>query len=78
LFGISKWGNGSILGYPIPLVEKDDGLVKLIHGSKASYKKVLKAISDCHPRNTPSNCQPTNQLFYITCLEPTSKLKYLI
>ncbi len=53
LFGIPNWGDGSIHGYWILLVERDDGLAKFIHGSKTSYAKAIQAAWDSHPRNSP-------------------------
>jgi hypothetical protein len=59
-------------------MEKDDGLAKLIHGSKTSYAKAIKATWDSHPRNTPIKSSTNKSFFNITCHEPTLKLEYLI
>jgi hypothetical protein len=73
-----KWGDGSIPGYRIPLVERDDGLAELIHGSKASYVMPLKTNGVVTHAIPPSNRQLTNKLFYIVCHELTLKLEYLV
>jgi hypothetical protein len=44
-------------------MERDDGLAILIHASKASYVKALKAISDFHPRNTPIKSSTNKSTF---------------
>jgi hypothetical protein len=44
-------------------VERDDGLAKLIHESKASYVKALKATLDFHPCNTPIKSSTNKSTF---------------
>jgi hypothetical protein len=75
LIGISKWGNGFILGYRIPLVERDDGLAKLIHGSKASYVKALKATTNFHPHNTPIKSSTNKSIFLHNMPRTNIKIK---
>ncbi len=78
LFGIPNWGDGSIPGYWIPLVEKDDGLAKSIHGSNTSYVKGIKDAGDFHPPNIPIKSSTDKSFSYITCHEPKLKFEYLI